>query len=226
MGTPGQSDSPAIELVTDPDGATTLYIDNGQAMQAWEIDLMHRSADILCAYGSEFLEVGLGLGLSALRIATHPNTRRHVVVEKYQDVIDLFKQNHPDLPGTLTIVHADFLDYFEAVQPASVDGIFFDPYLPYDVRNDMSFWDGVMPVMTRALRPSALFIPCFTTAPVLGWMDYFDHVSVERHPFVAYDTTEYTRMTAGDAYIQCYWDPHPDAAPRDAAAAHRRGSEL
>jgi spermidine synthase len=206
---PKQSESPSIDLVTDPDGATTLYIDDGQAMQAWEIDLMHRSADILCAYGSEFLEIGLGLGLSALRIATHPNTRRHVVVEKYQEVIDLFVAHHPDLPETLTIVRADFLDYIKAIEPASVDGIFFDPYLPEKMRNDTSFWDRVMPVMTRALRPGALFIPCFTTRPVLGWIDYFERVSVERQPFIAYDSTEYTYMTAGDAFIQCYWDPLP-----------------
>ncbi|MCU1347856.1 MAG: methyltransferase [Acidobacteria bacterium] len=204
-----QSDSPAIELVTEPDGATTLYIDNGQAMQAWELDLMHRSADILCSSGSEFLEVGLGLGLSALRIATHPNTRRHVVVEKYQEVIDLFTASHPDLPGTLTIVRADFVDYFETLAPASVDGIFFDPYLPEPMRNDRAFWDGVMPAIVRSLRPEAAFIPCFTTSPILSWIDYFERVVVERRAFVAYDTTEYTYVNSGDAYIQCYWQPSP-----------------
>jgi spermidine synthase len=204
-----QSESPRIELVTDDGGATTLYIDDGQAMQAWEIDLMHRSADILCAEGSEFLEVGLGLGISARRIATHPNTRRHVVVEKYQQVIDLFTASH-EVPATLTIVRADFLDYMQTLAPASVDGIFFDPYLPEKMRNDRGFWDEVMPVLTRALRPGALFIPCFTTRPTLGWIDYFEHVSVERRPFVAYDSTEYTSATAGDAFIQCYWDPLPE----------------
>ena len=77
-----QPENPAIELIEDTSGETTLYIDGGQAMQGWERDLMWRSADLLCTYGSSFLEVGLGLGLSALRIASHPSTRRHVVVEK------------------------------------------------------------------------------------------------------------------------------------------------
>lgn len=200
---------PVIELVTETDGATTLYIDDGQAMQAWERDLMHRSADILCAEGSEFLEVGLGLGISALRIATHPNTRRHVVVEKYQEVIDLFRARC-DVPETLVIVRADFVDYLQDVDAASVDGIFFDPYLPADIRNDREFWDRVMPLLTRPLRPGALFVPCFTTRPRLAWIDYFEHASVERRPFVAYDTTEYTSAVAGEAYIQCYWDPLPE----------------
>ena len=72
-----------IEMVEDG-GAVTLYIDGGQAMQAWERDLMRHSAEMLCACGSEFLEVGLGLGISALHIAAHPNTRRHVVVAQTQ----------------------------------------------------------------------------------------------------------------------------------------------
>lgn len=207
MGTPLQSDSPEIELVTEPDGTTTLYIDDGQAMQAWERDLMHRSADILCTHGSEFLEVGLGLGISALRIAAHPSTRRHVVIEKYQQVIDLFHEHNPDPPGTLTIVRADFVDYFASLEPAVTDGIFFDPYLPADVRDDYTFWDAVMPSITRALRPGGVFIPCFATSPHLGWIDYFTHVSVERRPFVAYASTNYTYVNEGDAYIQWYWDP-------------------
>ena len=36
-----------IELV-EKEGEVTLYIDGGQAMQAWERELMWRSADILC----------------------------------------------------------------------------------------------------------------------------------------------------------------------------------
>lgn len=207
--TPRQPDSPAIELVTEPDGAATLYIDGGQAMQAWERDLMHRSAEVLCARGSEFVEVGLGLGLSALHIATHPNTARHVVVEKYDEVIDLFQARHPELPATLSIVRSDFVDYFEALPPASVDGIFFDPYLPAEIREDYDFWDAVMPALTRALRPEAVFIPCFTTSPYLPWIDYFEHVVVERHPFVAYESTNYTCATSGDAYIQSYSRPRP-----------------
>ena len=67
----------------------TLSINNGQSMQAWERALMEESADLLCEFGSEFLEAGLGLGLSALRIARHPRTWRHVVVELYDEVIPI-----------------------------------------------------------------------------------------------------------------------------------------
>src|SRR6266498_2632421 len=121
-----QSPDPKIFLVEE-NGETTLLIDDRQAMQAWERDLMFASADLLCEHGSNFLEVGLGLGLSALRIASHPATRRHRVIEKYGRVIDLFKARHPNLPATLEIVEADFFDYVDVLEPSSVDGIFFDP---------------------------------------------------------------------------------------------------
>lgn len=81
MGKTTQPADPQIELI-DRDGEVTLTIDGDQAMQGWEHELMRRSADLLCGFGSEFLEVGLGLGISAVRIATNPCTRRHVVIEK------------------------------------------------------------------------------------------------------------------------------------------------
>lgn len=204
-----QPESPVIELVTDPGGETTLYIDDRQAMQAWEEALMHRSAEILCRHGSEFLEVGLGLGLSSLRIASNPATRTHTVVEKYQQVIDLFASTHPSVPDSLRIVCADFLDYIESAAPSSVDGIFFDPYLPAETRNSQEFWDEVMPVLSRLLRPDGVFIPYFATRPALYWMDYFERVEVERCPFATYQSTEYTLATSGYAYIQCYSRPTP-----------------
>src|SRR4030095_6753629 len=155
-------------------------------MQAWEIELMRESADILCTYGSEFLEVGLGLGLSALRIAGHPNTRKHVVIEKYQRVINLFYERHPAPPPTLEIRHADFFKLVSKLKPASLDGIFFDPYLPYTMMNDEDLWEEFMPWIIRALRPGGAFLPCFSTRPVLSWIGYFDRVIVERRPFTAY----------------------------------------
>jgi hypothetical protein len=90
MKVPNQPENPEIQLVETTSGEVTLAIDGGQAMQAWELELMHETADILCTYGSVFLEVGLGLGLSALRIASNPGTKRHVVVEKYPRVTELF----------------------------------------------------------------------------------------------------------------------------------------
>ena len=80
---------------------TTLLIDGGQAMQGWEADLMRRCGDILCRHGSEFMEVGLGLGLSALHIGSRPTTRRHTVIELHQPVIDHFLTRNPTLPAAL-----------------------------------------------------------------------------------------------------------------------------
>src|SRR5689334_4635700 len=111
---------------------TTLLIDGAQAMQGWEDALMRRSGDILCSHGHEFLEVGLGLGLSAMHIAGKPSTRRHVVFELHQPVIDHFRARTPSLPVALEIRLGDFFELLPTLPLASVDGIFFDPYLPAD----------------------------------------------------------------------------------------------
>lgn len=199
------SQTPDIRLV-DQDGEVTLLIDGHQAMQAWERDLMMASADILCRHGSSFLEVGLGLGLSALHIARQPATRRHVVIEKHARVIDLFRQQHAELPPALEIVHADFFDHVGGLEPGALDGIFFDPWLPRHEALDEALWGRVMPLVRRALRPGGVFVPFFTTRPELKWPFYqfFDTVFVTRRPFTAYGTTEYTPSASGYAYIQCF----------------------
>jgi spermidine synthase len=197
---------PHVELIEGDDGEVTLSIDGGQAMQAWERELMHQAADILCSFGGELLEVGLGLGLSALRIAANPRTRRHQVIEKYPQVINLFRQRNPDVPACLELICADWFEYVRELPPSSVDGIFFDPALPESMWNDAALWDEIVPLMRRALRPGGALIPFFTTQPYLRWqyLSYFNRILVERRPFQAYSTTHYTSATSGYAYIQCF----------------------
>ena len=84
-----QPTNPDVRLIENADGEVTLEIDGRQAMQEWERELMWASADLLCGFGSRFLEVGLGLGLSALRIANDPRTAHHTVIEKYPRVIEI-----------------------------------------------------------------------------------------------------------------------------------------
>jgi predicted methyltransferase len=197
----------AIELVEDDHGEVTLWIDGGQAMQRWEAPLMEASADLLCTFGSRFLEAGLGLGISALRIANAESTRRHVVVEKHRKVIDLFAERHPDPPPALEIVHADFFEHIRTVEPGSLDGVFFDPYLGSSrLWEDPALWRATMPAVVRALKEGGAFVPCFTVEPVLRWefVGYFDRVIVERRRFTAYEGTEYTARREGDAFIQCF----------------------
>ena len=201
-----QRENPEIKLV-ESNEEVTLYIDDGQAMQGWESTLMWESADILCGYGSEFLEVGLGLGISALRIAANPATRHHTVIEKFPRVIELFRERNPSPPQTLEIVHADFFEYIQRMEPESLDGIFFDPYLvPVSLWDDEALWMDVMPAVTRSLRRGGVFIPCFSTRPVLRWqfVHHFDRVVVERRSYASYETTDYVKRDTGDAYIQCF----------------------
>ncbi|MFD9945896.1 class I SAM-dependent methyltransferase [Nonomuraea sp. NPDC059023] len=208
-----------INLVRDEKGEVTLYIGEVQAMQGWERSLMWRSADLLCERGGEFLEVGLGLGYSALRIAGRADTYRHTVVEKHPKVIELFREANPDVPATLEIVEADFFDYVETLRPESYDGVFFDPELPKAIFEDRARLDAFMPKVVRALRPGGTFVPMFSldgdvpdaatctasAATILErYLRFFDRVVVERQPYHAYATTAYTPSTRGDAFILCF----------------------
>lgn len=201
-----QMGDPSIELVDTGSGEVTLLIDGEQAMQAWERDLMWEMADMLCQHGSEFLEAGLGLGLSALRIAENPNTHRHVVVEKHEKVIELFRDRHPVLPSTLEIVHADFRDYVRELEPESIDGIFFDPHATKDQRGTDALWAGVVQAVVRALRVGGVLIPFFSERPELHerFAPAFRRVIVERRSFCAYPETNYMATREGTAYIQCF----------------------
>lgn len=207
---PRQPAEPEIELVETDTGETTLLIDGGQAMQAWEQDLMWRSADLLCEYGSKFLEVGLGLGISALRIAAHPATRHHVVVEKYRPVIELFRGRNPVPPAALEVVEADILEHVHTLPPGGLDGIFFDPYFPPAMRDDPEVWNDLVPAMRRALRPGGVLIPFATTRPLLRWQfaPFFDRIIIEKRRFTAYRETNYMRYNEGVAYIQCFEKTH------------------
>src|SRR5262249_52520463 len=84
-----------IRWENKPSGERTLYIDNGQAMQAWEQGLMEFSADLLVSYGSRFAEAGLGFGFSALRISGGTGVKSHTVVELHKDVVRQFSSRHP-----------------------------------------------------------------------------------------------------------------------------------
>ncbi|MFF2924521.1 methyltransferase domain-containing protein [Streptomyces celluloflavus] len=196
---------PGIELI-ETDGEVTLSIGGEQAMQAWERDLMWASADLLCRHGRDFYEVGLGLGLSALRIARNPATRSHTVLELFDEVEELFRARHTDLPSTLAIERGDFFRRIHELPAESIDGMFFDPALEMEVWQDAELWSRSMTEVVRVLRPGGVFIPFFSTRPELRWqyVDHFRTVHVERHTYQAYESTEYTYGTSGNAYIQCF----------------------
>ncbi|MFI1964566.1 class I SAM-dependent methyltransferase [Streptomyces pathocidini] len=197
--------TPDIQLI-ESGGEVTLSIGGEQAMQAWERDLMWASADLLCEYGQDFYEVGLGLGLSALRVAGNPATRSHTVLELYGEVEELFREKHPELPPALRIERGDFFRRIYDLPSESFDGMLFDPALDMEVWKDEDLWARVVPEIVRVLRPGGVFIPFFSTRPELRWqyVDYFRTIRVERHAYQAYDTTEYTYGTSGNAYIQCF----------------------
>ncbi len=206
----GHPDDAQIRRETTPDGETTLWIDGNQAMQAWELDLMHECADILVEHGSVFLEVGLGLGLSAMRIAAAPATKRHVLVEKYEAVVKLFYESEESVPPTLEIVTADFFQWLDTAPAETFDGIFFDPALPPATWNNVELWASVVPKMARLLRPGGVFIPFFNTEPRLReqYLSTFPVATMLRRPYRSYDGSYYAHTPLekeGHAYIQCFY---------------------
>jgi predicted methyltransferase len=189
----------------------TLVIGQGQAMQRWEAELMEYSADLMCSNGTEFLEVGLGFGFSALRIARRAGTRSHVVIEKFPEVIKAFDNQHPDRPASLEIRLGDIFDVVDDLAPTSFDGIFFDPALRMSVWEDEALWADFAPRLVRCLRPEGVLVPFFTTRPVLRpqFAGLFHEVHVYRRPYEAYASTIYTYGRRGDAFVQVYRRPDP-----------------
>jgi spermidine synthase len=187
-------------------GERTLYINGGQAMQAWERELMEFSADLLGSYGNTFAEAGLGFGLSALRMSTNLQVTSHTVVELHDDVIQMFRTRCPNPPRALRIVLGDFFDWIRAVEPESLDGIFFDPALPRSRWDDAKFWDERVPWMRRAIRRGGALVPFFSTRPVLRkqFLRHFEEVRCFPRPFTAYRNTVYTYTRQGTAIVQCF----------------------
>ncbi len=213
-----QPDQPKIEMLEDND-KITLLIDGIQVMQGWEEPLMWRSADMLTEHGSEFLEIGLGLGMSALRIAEHANTKRHTVVEKYAEVIGHFQGRNPDPPGTLEIVNRDVFEFVETIRTNSVDGIMFDFDIPKEMFDSEELFAAFLPKLFSALRPGGAMVPMFATLvptpevatttrsasqTVEKYLKYFDKVVIERHPYKTYPDTNYMPAREGSAYVECF----------------------
>ena len=124
---------------------------------------------------------------------TPADTRRGEI----STVIDLFYQRYPEPPANLQIVKADIFDFALTLEPESLDGIFFDPYLSKDVLHDMQqLWGDVLPALVRSLRIGAH--SCLILAlPELRWpyYYYFDRIIVERHSYAAYRGTEHARRS-------------------------------
>lgn len=201
-----QQENPDIFFTNTAMGQRTLYIDGSQAMQEWERPLMIRSGELTCEKGGEFLECGLGLGLSAMAIAAAPKTVKHTVVELYKPVIDEFRKTQGALPDTLEIVQADFFDYIDGLPDDSLDGIMFDPWVPKAIRDDEAWWYDTIGQMIKVLKPGGVFVPFFSTTNEL-WPRFaprFRKIVVEPHPFQAYPTTGYVENTSGTAYIQVF----------------------
>ena len=153
-----------------------------------------------------------------------------VLVLEFRGVMQEEREVHPRLPGraarkrkqrelhagvnggeqafpVLEIVQSDFFDYVYKLEPSSLDGIFFDPFFGgTSIWEDSAIWNEVMPRVVTALRPGGVFMPCFSTFPVLrqNCVPFFDRIIVERRSYRTYAGTNYTPALSGDAFIQCF----------------------
>jgi predicted methyltransferase len=202
-----QPEDPDVQYLSE-NGEVTLSFDGIQVVQGWETDMLSTMSEMLCDFGGNILEVGLGLGISARKIANYPSIKRHIVVEKYQKVIDLFHINHGSaiLPDTTKIVHADIFDFISQIEPNSLDGIFYDPYFPVvDMYEDPVVLEKLLPGLFAALRSGGALMPFPSLRPLLK-EKYFAFASkfiVLRYPFETYQNTTYMQnIHKGNAFIK------------------------
>jgi predicted methyltransferase len=204
-----QPKEPEISLARTETGEMTLLIDGHQAMQAWEEPLMKRSAELLCeGISGTFLECGLGFAISAVEIAKQPTVEKHIVIERYSEVIEQVKAGELALPEKLEIIHDDFFDYIDTIDSGSIAGIMLDPWVPKSIRDDADWWDDLMRNgIRRVLTPGGRFVSFFSIEPTIEprFEPYFSKVVIERHTYSAYQTTSYMNGSVlGNAYLQCF----------------------
>ena len=103
-------------------------------------------------------------------------------------------------------MQADIVDHVNVLEPESLDGIFFDPYFPQEMLDDVAMWNRLVPAMRRALRIGGALVPFATTKPVLRWQfaPFFDRVICERRRFEAFGGANYMTTNEGTAWIQTF----------------------
>jgi len=144
----------------DPD---ELIIQGQQVMQAWELPLMARLAQVVTRGHGDVLEVGFGMGISATLIQD-AGARSHTIIECNEGVIRQFERWRERFPDRdIRLVTGQWQDVVDQLD--SYDGILFDTYpLSQEeyVRNEVggtayTHAAEFFPVAARLLRPGGGF---------------------------------------------------------------------
>ena len=193
-----------IELV-EKEGEVTLYIDGGQAMQAWNASScgVRQTSCVPGALSIWRLDLAWGFRrCESQATITPPTHRRGEISTSHRPLLPAISEP----PANLQIVKADIFDFALTLEPESLDGIFFDPYLSKDVPCDMQqLWGDVLPALVRSLRIGGAFVPYFSPKPELRYHTIIISTESSWNDTPTQPTAEQsTPGEAGDAFIQCF----------------------
>lgn len=104
-----------------------LIIQGHPVMESWESSYMEELASIASRNGGRVLELGFGMGISALFIQSH-DIETHVIVEANTDVFSALMQFAKESVHPIEAIHGFWQDATHALQDESIDGILFDTY--------------------------------------------------------------------------------------------------
>lgn len=136
----------------------TLRIMDHPVMEDWETPYMAKLAEIATSNGGVILELGLGMGISALDIQSNPNVVTHYIVEANLGVVEKgLKDFHdPIAKGRMHILSGFWEDVVEQqLAPESFDGILFDTY-PLKEQEIHGNHFSFLPVAFKLLRPGGI----------------------------------------------------------------------
>ena len=146
-----------LEATTTPQG---LKLGPHDVMFSWETRLMRDYARHMADPGSDVLEIGFGLGLSANAIQKI-GVRSHTIVEALPQGFEEAQRREASQSGTIPLIH-DFWQNCED-RLGQYDGILFDPYSLHEhlERDCLHFFDLAADKLLR--RPGKLAWAWFET---------------------------------------------------------------
>ena len=103
------------------------YVNEGttfEVMMDWEKPLMSASAAYICENGGDILEIGFGMGISAVYMHSH-SISTHTIIENHPDVIPKAKE-WANGKSNVTVITGSWYDVKDSL--STYDGLFYDTF--------------------------------------------------------------------------------------------------
>ena len=116
--------------------------DEWEVMMDWEDPLMAASAAYVCEGGGDILEIGFGMGISAMYIQSH-TINSHTIIENHPQIIPKAHAWAAD-KSNVTIIEGSWYDVRDTL--STYDGLFMDTFGD----QDMDKFSTVLPSLMKA----------------------------------------------------------------------------